>query len=41
MGTVRIVAADSTAWQPVHEAVAPAVAARMSRAGEYQLHYPR
>jgi quercetin dioxygenase-like cupin family protein len=32
MATVRIVEADSIAWQPVHEAVAPEVAARMSRA---------
>jgi redox-sensitive bicupin YhaK (pirin superfamily) len=32
MGTVRIVDADSVDWQPVHEAVAPDVAARMSRA---------
>jgi quercetin dioxygenase-like cupin family protein len=32
MGTVRIVNADDIAWQPVHEAVAADVAARMSRA---------
>ena len=29
MATVRIVEADSIAWQPVHEAVAPEVAARI------------
>ncbi len=32
MGQVRIVAADSVAWQPVRDAVAPEIAARMSRA---------
>ena len=32
MGTVRIVETNSIAWQRVHEAVAPDVAARMSEA---------
>lgn len=32
MGTVRIVTADSIAWQPVADAVSPDVASRMSRA---------
>jgi quercetin dioxygenase-like cupin family protein len=32
MGIVRIVEADSIPWQPVADAVAPDVAARMSRA---------
>ncbi|MGR8921907.1 MAG: cupin domain-containing protein [Gammaproteobacteria bacterium] len=32
MGKVRIIATDEIDWQPVHEAVAPEVAARMSPA---------
>jgi mannose-6-phosphate isomerase-like protein (cupin superfamily) len=32
MGRVRIVEANSVAWQPVHQAVTPEVAERMSRA---------
>lgn len=43
MGTVRIVEAGSIDWQPVHEAVAPEVAERMSQAerdGDVRIFHP-
>lgn len=43
MGTVRIVEAESIDWQPVHEAVAPEVAERMSQAerdGDVRIFHP-
>jgi quercetin dioxygenase-like cupin family protein len=43
MGTVRVVEAESINWQPVHEAVAPEVAARMSQAerdGDVRIIHP-